>query len=177
MLGPYGNLKAQALQPGPGAYNIVIPESNIGGGKFGRAPRTMMKDYKENLNFVAAMKKERAYMHANMVKQNEGDALDQLIAETAKAPVIARRPPPMKHEEYLKQIDTMPRLLTGNVFPGAAHHSPKMSVQAGFHARPWLLSRENQNKMHYHRPNEFSEMIKASARMGVNLYQNPQHKH
>ena len=98
----------------------------------------------------------------------EGDALDDFVAEMPKRVV---HPPPMAHDAYLKRLDSMPRLLTGNVFPGACYRATRMSMQAGMHMRPWMLSREQNRKEFYHRPNEFSDLISASARMGLNLYQ------
>ena len=97
----------------------------------------------------------------------EGDALDDFLTEMPK-PVV--RPPPMAHDAYLKRLDSMPRLLTGNVFPGACYRAPTISVQAGMHQRPWMLSREANRKEFYHRPNEFSDLISAASRMGLNLY-------
>ena len=107
-------------------------------------------------------------MQGNMLKE-QGDALDELIAEIPTK--VPAHPPPMAHDTYLKRLDTMPRLLTSNVFPGASYGWPKMSYQGGLQARPWQLSREQQRKEFYHRPNEFSELIGASARMGLHLYQ------
>ena len=63
MIGPYGDLKAQAKQPGPGSYNTPVAASQIGT-KFGSAQRAMTKDYAETMNWAAAVNKARSLAHA-----------------------------------------------------------------------------------------------------------------
>lgn len=195
MLGAFGNLKESAAKPGPGAYNMPSAMAQNGGGPFSKAPRAFGMDANTSAAYANAMKKEEAYQYTNLPPGDE--ALDQLLAhhavpmpsvppaaaprqmamEAVTPPLAApRHRAPMPHNNYLRSIDTTPRLLHGNIFPNASYvNGPrytynKQGVEAAMYAYPWRdmgTNREPVQRGYFHIPNEFSSHISAAARMGL----------
>jgi len=111
-------------------------------------------------------------MQKNM-KDGEGDALDNLMTSMA-APAPPPKPavPMVSHATYLKNLDNMPRLLRGNVFPGSVAGWPNPTTSR-YSMQAWQLPREKIDRSHYHQPNEFAQLVEGAARMGLVLYAKP----
>jgi len=184
-----GNLKEAAARPGPASYNVAGPAAPPGGGPFGKAQRTLTVDASAAAVYTNAISKEQAFMYSALP---EGDELDQLVAQQkavaepaavgyAAAPFGAPRavpvpqPAPMAHASYMRSLDTMPRLLHGNIFPFASYVNSnrysynKCSFVKEQFGQPWRAqaNRAPVERGHFHRHNELNTYMDSAIHLGV----------
>uniref|UniRef100_A0A7S2IQ53 Uncharacterized protein n=1 Tax=Haptolina brevifila TaxID=156173 RepID=A0A7S2IQ53_9EUKA len=173
-----GNLKEAAKRPGPGAYEIPSRAFDPNCGQvWGTAKRTLTTDAAATKAYRDTISKEQLNSYRGLPDMGS-DALDELLREERLAAVPRPAPvAPMSHQTFLKQLDSIPRLLRGNVFGGGAYDISRQkynrsTLMADMHQQPWAEGRRVApiDRKNYHFPNEFSEQIDAASRMGLTLY-------
>ena len=168
MYGPLGNLREQAKRPGPGSYHISSPLGQ-GGQRFGQAQRLLSTTAAQSQIHKSEVNKEARFMRRNLIDfgdddENEpnplaspgtkvhSDSLDAHLASIGSSSPRAYSPSPRPHGIYLKDLQSTPKLLSQNFFPGASYvNSPRFeynrhSMQNDISRRPWLLQREQPNR-------------------------------
>eukprot|EP00310_Coccolithus_braarudii_P000509 CAMPEP_0183358686 /NCGR_PEP_ID=MMETSP0164_2-20130417/49957_1 /TAXON_ID=221442 /ORGANISM="Coccolithus pelagicus ssp braarudi, Strain PLY182g" /LENGTH=216 /DNA_ID=CAMNT_0025532625 /DNA_START=11 /DNA_END=662 /DNA_ORIENTATION=+ len=176
-LGQFGDLKQSAAQPGPGAYDISQPLDKRGF-HFSSANR------KTGLDAFTDENIQREVEFQSRTAAGDQDVLDRFMNQRQQQHYQhqhqqqhqqqdAPSKPVLTHEMFIKQLSAMPRLLNGNVFPAASRRAPVIPRSKLSGDAPWeVLKAKGQHscigdRKFFHQPNEFSDLIAASARMGL----------
>mmetsp|Transcript_47091 Transcript_47091/g.102273 ORF Transcript_47091/g.102273 Transcript_47091/m.102273 type:complete len:179 (-) Transcript_47091:492-1028(-) len=172
-IGVFGDLKTQAKRPGPASYDIQAGRE-LGNHKnfhFSSAARQTSLDATTN----ERIQRETRFLEQTQV-QCKGDTIDcfmseqqQIHAERQKMPLAQQKAPTspdVAYAAFMKNLSSTPWLISGNVFP-SANRSPSLTKSSAAIKQSGVVPIE---RSHHHQPNEFSEMVAASARMGFKLH-------
>lgn len=149
-----------------------------------QAKRTLATDAASSAAYASAIGKEQAHAPSHLADGD--DALAALVAEqgvpvASKVPAMPTAQPAastalvMPHAFYMRSLDTMPRLLNGNIFPYASYVNNqrytynKHSFVSEKLAYPWTeeSNRTPVNRNHFHRQNELGEYVARAAHLGL----------